>query len=172
MHQYSVKGVTRYANANAPDIPTALAPVFGGFVSLNNFRLKNHAQVLGKAQLNATTHESKPEWTTQDSSGTHLILAPNDFAVQYDLNPVYAAGTKGDGQTIAIINDSNINVALVNSYRTLFGLPANPPQVIIDGTDPGVDGINSPYGSNTDSGEAYLDVELSGAVARTRRLTW
>ena len=52
-----------------------------------------------------------------------------------------------------------------NQFRTLFSLPANPPQVIIDGNDPGVDGINNPDGPNYDSVEAYLDVEWSGAVA-------
>ena len=93
------------------------------------------------------------------------MLSPADFAIQYDLNPLYTAGINGSGQTIAIINDSNINIDLVNQFRTLFGLPANPPQVIIDGNDPGVDGINDPDGPNYDSGEAYLDVEWSGAVA-------
>ncbi|MBB5057164.1 hypothetical protein HDF16_001849 [Granulicella aggregans] len=165
MHQYSIQGVTRYANANSPEIPAALAPVFGGFVSLNNFPLKQHAKLLGKAQFNSVTHESKAEWTRGSSTNFRLPLAPGDFAVQYDLNPLYAAGVKGDGQTIAIVNESNINVALVNNYRSLFGLPANTPQVIIDGSDPGVDGINSPYGPNSASIEAYLDVEVAGSVA-------
>ncbi len=53
----------------------------------------------------------------------------------------------------------------MNNFRSLFGLPANPPQVIIDGNDPGVDGINNPAGPNGASVEAYLDVEWSGAVA-------
>ena len=165
IHSYQVKGETHFANSSAPEIPAALAPVFGGFASLNNFRLKSHANVLGKAQFNAATHESKPEWTIGTATDYSLALAPGDFNVQYDLNPLYNAGTKGDGQSIAIVNESNINIAQVNNYRTLFGLPANPPQVIIDGNDPGIDGINSPYGANYASGEAYLDVELSGAVA-------
>ena len=67
---------------------------------------------------------------------------------------------------MAIINDSNVNVDLVNQFRTLFGLPANPPQVIIDGNDPGVDGVNNPDGPNYDSVEAYLDVEWAGAAAQ------
>jgi trimeric autotransporter adhesin len=161
MHQYSVAGLTRYANANAPDVPAALAPVFGGFVSLNNFRFKNHVRVLGKAQMNASTHEATPSWTIGNSSGNNLILSPADFAVQYDL----PSNTKGDNQTVAIINESNINVELVNQYRSLFGLSVNPPQVIIDGNDPGVDGINSPFGPNNASVEAYLDVEVAGSVA-------
>ncbi len=43
--------------------------------------------------------------------------------------------------------------------------PLNPPQVIIDGNDPGIDGINNPGGPNFASVEAYLDVEWAGAVA-------
>ena len=165
IHSYQVKGETRFANASAPEIPAALAPVFGGFASLNNFRLKSYANVLGKAQFDPATHVSKPEWTIGSASAYNLVLAPGDFNVQYDLKPLYAAGTNGAGQTIAIVNESNINIAQVNNYRSTFGLPANPPQVIIDGNDPGIDGINSPYGPNGASGEAYIDVELAGAVA-------
>jgi subtilase family serine protease len=172
IHSYQVKGVagmeTHYANASAPDIPAALAPVFGGFASLNNFRLKSHAKVLGKAEFNPVTHQSKPEWTVSNPDGSiSLALAPGDFDVQYDLNPLYAAGTNGTGQSIAIINESNINLQLVSNYRTLFNLlpTTNLPQVIIDGNDPGIDGINSPLGPNYASGEAYLDVEISGSVA-------
>jgi len=170
IHSYQVKGETgaletRYANASAPEIPAALAPVFGGFVSLNNFRPRRYSKVLGKAEYNPVTHQAKPEWTYGDSNGYDLVLTPGDFAVQYDLNPLYAEGIDGTGQSIAIANDSNIDISLVNKYRSLFGLPANPPQVVIDGNDPGIDGINSPYGANGDSGEAYLDVEFSGAVA-------
>ena len=53
----------------------------------------------------------------------------------------------------------------MNQFRTLFNLPANPPTVIIDGNDPGIDGLNNPDGPNGDSGEAYIDVEQSGAIA-------
>ena len=38
IHQYVVKGETHLANALDPQIPTALAPVVAGIVSLNNFR--------------------------------------------------------------------------------------------------------------------------------------
>ncbi len=170
IHAYQVKGATgametHYANASAPEIPAALAPVFGGFASLNNFRFKSQSKVLGTAQLDRVTHKTTPGWNYGNSSESYEVLAPADFAVQYDLNPLYAAGTKGTGQSIAIVNETNIDIALVNNYRSLFGLPANPPQVIIDGNDPGIDGTNSLYGQNGASGEAYLDVEVAGAVA-------
>jgi trimeric autotransporter adhesin len=161
IHKYVVNGETHYANATAPQIPSALAPVLGGFVSLNNFSPRRMSHVLGQATYDPKTGKATPQWTYGNSSGVNFVFAPGDFAVQYDLPPTIT----GTGQTIAIVNDSNINIALVNQFRTLFSLPANPPQVIIDGNDPGVDGINNPDGPNGDSSEAYLDVEWSGAVA-------
>ena len=166
IHKYAVNGESHYANATDPKIPAALAPVVGGFVALNNFHAKSYVKALGKASYNPKTDKATPEWTVGDpTNGYSFVLSPGDYAVQYDLNPLYKAGTNGTGQTIAIINESNINIGLVNSFRTLFGLPANPPQVIIDGNDPGIDGINNPDGPNDASVEAYLDVEWAGAVA-------
>jgi hypothetical protein len=178
IHRYEVNGETYYANAGDPSIPAGLSPVVGGFVSLNNFRLKSYTEKLGEASYNLVAGRAKPSWTigggTFDYQNYNFVLSPADFAVQYDLNKLYnATGTfnnatgpiNGTGETIAIINDSNINTYLVNQFRKLFSLPANPPQVIIDGNDPGIDGINSPNGPNGDSVEAYLDVEWSGAVA-------
>jgi trimeric autotransporter adhesin len=165
IHKYVVNGETHYANATDPQIPAALAPVLGGFASLNNFSPRRQSHVLGRASYEAATNKATPQWTWGNSSGVNFVLAPSDYAIQYDLSPLYSAGTNGSGQTIAIINDSNINIDLVNQFRTLFSLPANPPQVIIDGNDPGIDGINNPDGPNFDSSEAYLDVEWSGAVA-------
>ncbi|HEV2274096.1 MAG TPA: protease pro-enzyme activation domain-containing protein, partial [Acidobacteriaceae bacterium] len=168
IHKYIVDGQPHFANANEPQIPAALAPVLKGFVSLNNFPVHRMSRYLGKATYDPTTGQATPQWTNPSGSsplGYDLVLSPKDFYVQYDLNPLLNAGTNGAGQTIAIINDANINLNVVNNFRTLFGLPANPPQVIIDGNDPGIDGINNPTGPNYDSIEAYLDVEWSGAIA-------
>ena len=168
IHKYEVNGEAHYANANPPQIPAALAPVVAGFVALNNFRPRSYIKELGKAAYNPKTGTAQPEWTIGPGSPAYqnnYVLSPADYAVQYDLSPLYTGGVNGSGQAIAIINESNVNIGLVNQFRTLFGLPANPPQVIIDGNDPGVDGINNSDGPNYASGEAYLDVEWAGAVA-------
>ena len=168
IHKYVVNGETHYANANDPQIPAALAPVISGFTSLNNFHPKSYLRKLGQASYNPSTHQATPtsNWTWGNAStGTYYVLAPGDFAMQYNVTPLYNSNINGSGESIAIINDSNVNINLVNQFRTLFGLPANPPQIVIDGNDPGVDGINNPDGPNYDSFEAYLDVEWSGAVA-------
>jgi hypothetical protein len=168
IHTYAVNGQQHFSNATDPQIPVALAPVLGGFVSLNNFPIRPYSRFLGSAQYNPKTHEAIAEWTLPGGVlGKTYAVAPEDFATQYDVTPLYTAAKplNGSGQTIAIINESNININFVNSFRTLFGLPPSTPQVIIDGNDPGIDGANNPDGLNGASDEAYLDVEWSGAVA-------
>ena len=171
IHKYAVAGNTHYATANDPQIPAALAPVVAGFDELNNFHPQKHSHVLGQASYDTKSHAVKPNWTYGNSSGVNFFVSPQDFGVQYDVpDPLLNAGYSGtaydgSGQTVAIINDANINIDLVNQFRKLFGLPVNPPTVIIDGNDPGVEGINNPDGPNYDSDEAYIDVEWSGAVA-------
>jgi trimeric autotransporter adhesin len=167
-HKYEVNGQQHYANAVEPQIPVALEPVLGGFVSLNNFPVRHYSHLLGSAQYDPKTHQAIPQWTLPGGVLGHTYaLAPEDFATQYDVTPLYKAAKplNGTGQTIAIINESNINVNFVNNFRTLFGLPASSPQVIVDGNDPGIDGNNNPDGPNGAAIEAYLDVEWSGAVA-------
>jgi hypothetical protein len=155
IHKYIVKGETHYANASAVSIPSALAPAVSGVVSLSDFsKMKPQVKVLGSGTYTPKTHKGTGNWN-DPNQGTFYV-GPGDFAVQYDTAPLISAGTDGTGVTIGIINDSNIDIALVNAYRSIFSLPASTPQVVIDGNDPGVNG---------DSIEAYLDVEQAGAVA-------
>ena len=166
IHRYLVNGETHYSNAADPQIPAALSPVVGGFVALNNFPVKSFVHVLGKASFQPRTHQATPQWTYTYGYGyaRNLMLAPADFAVQYDLNPLYQSGVDGTGQSIAIVNESNIDIEQVKQFRSIFGLPANPPQVVIDGNDPGISGSNN-ENPNPAASEAYLDVEWAGAVA-------
>ncbi len=158
-------GNIHYATATEPQIPAALAPVVGGFDSLNDFRPHLHDHVLGTATYNPKTDHATANWTYGNSSGVSFVLGPGDFAVQYDL-PTSTA-QQGQGESIAILDFSNVNMDLVKQFRAMFGLStSNLPQVVIDGNDPGIDGINNPDGPYFgSSGESYLDVEWAGAVA-------
>lgn len=153
IHNYLVHGEAHHANNSDPQIPAAIAPVVAGITALNDFRPKSYAEVLGQATYNPTTHQIIPEWTLNQFS---LALGPGDFAVQYDLNPVYSGGTNGAGVTIGIISASTVDPATVASYRSLFGLPPITLTNIVDGNDPGV------FPAIV---EAHLDVEVPGAVA-------
>src|SRR5258708_25405087 len=83
-------------------------------------------------------------------------IGPYDFATIYNVQPLWNSGINGTGQTIAIVGETNINIQDVRDFRTIFGLPANDPQIILNGPDPGIQG---------DETEADIDVQWSGAVA-------
>ena len=160
IHQYDVEGETHYANASELSIPEALAPLVRGISPLHDFRAKPYVQLTGRALYSRANNKAMPLWTFPTPGAANpdfFLLAPEDFAMQYNLGPLYAAGVDGTGQTIGIINESNIDVSLVSAYQQLFGLPNNPTQVVIDGQDPGT--LAGP------DVEAYLDVEVSGSVA-------
>ena len=147
IHAYKIGGEVHHANASDPEIPAALASVIGGIVSLHDFRsapMHNRARVLA------------PDFT---NGGDSFYLAPGDFATIYDLGPLYQQSINGSGQAVAIVARSNIRLSDVRQFRTSFGLPANDPQIIVNGSDPGI----LSAGEET---EADLDAEWAGAVAR------
>jgi Pro-kumamolisin, activation domain/Bacterial Ig-like domain (group 3) len=156
IRKYAINGELHCANASDPQIPQALAGIVRGVSALNDFRPRSSLHVVGAAHLDAATRKISPDFTLTGQNGPFYAVAPEDFATQYDLAPLYAAGINGSGKTIGIINDSNIDVNLDNAYQSLFGLAANAAQVVLDGGDPGING---------DATEAYLDVEMAGAVA-------
>src|SRR5207237_9703814 len=103
---------------------------------LHDFRPTPQVKVLGKALYDRKTHVVHPEWTIGNSPPL-LALAPADFAVQYDLNPLYAAGIDGTGVNIGLIGASNVYPDVVANYRSFFGLPVGTLNIIVDGLDPG-----------------------------------
>jgi pro-kumamolisin-like protein/Big-like domain-containing protein len=156
IHQFNVNGKALQANVSDPQIPTVLAPVVAGIVSLHNFPRKSFRRDAG---IHTGTRDSRgiPQFTTTSGCGTTnaqpcFVLGPADFAKIYNV----PAALDGTGQQIAIVADSNLNPQDVADFRTLFGLPTNPPNIILNGPDPGLNG---------DEGEADLDVEVSGMVA-------
>ncbi len=149
IHRYQVNGVWHYANATDPSVPAALAPLIQTIRGLDDFHMKPGVRVL---------HSSagpKPKFTGTD--GTHE-LSPGDVAVIYDINPLYAKNINGTGQKIAVMGQTRIAVADIESFRSNYLLPANDPQLILvaGSADPGLTG---------DQVEADLDLEWSGAVA-------
>ncbi len=162
IHRYSINGAIHYANASDVEIPAALAPLIKGVAPLNDFRARPQLRILGQASYSRLTHRATTQWTLPNGSDTIYALAPEDFATQYDLGPLYKAGVNGAGQTIGIINESNLDLSLVQNYQKLFGLSSPLPQVVIDGSDPGV--------LSNVSVEAALDVEEAGAVAPGARV--
>ena len=171
IHHFMVNGKAHMASVSDPQIPSALAPVIAGVLSLHDFRPKSHAHSLGTFRRTKATREVEPLFTFNGcgSKGANPCYAvgPGDFAKIYNLPTGTICGgavCDGTGVTIAIVQDSNLNVADVQAYRSIFGLPANftTNNVILNGPDPGIQG---PSSATDDEIEADLDAQLSGGVA-------
>ena len=146
IRQYEVNGEIHHANATDPSIPRALSGLVQGVVSLHDFPI-HHDSNVAQLPVNVT-----------NADGSHN-LAPGDFAIIYNLTPLYNAGIDGTGQTIAIVGRTDIVLGDVQFFRSTFGLPAKDPVFIHNGNAPGDLKGNEEL-------EADLDVEWSGAVAK------
>jgi subtilase family serine protease len=169
IHNYMVNGQQHFANSSDPSIPQALTPAVAGVLSLHNFGRKRLSHFAGTFRRSPDTGKAEPvnpQYTYGGGCfgpGTDCYaLGPTDFATIYNVTSLWNAGITGSGVKIAIVSDSNINVSDVNQFRSLFGLPSNPPVVTVNGTNPGV----LPCVNNGDECEAIIDVEWSGAVAK------
>ncbi len=155
IHKYVIKGEEHWANASDPQIPAALAPVVAGVATLHNFFRKPQL-IRASGQFEATYQPGSRRQYTLSSGG--YALAPADYGTIYNINPLYQDSINGTGTTIAVVARTDIRISDVNSFRSLFSLASNPPQIVVNGTNPGDIG-------GGDEAEAVLDTSWSGAVA-------
>jgi hypothetical protein len=149
MHHYLVDGQVHLANSSDPSVPAALAGVALSIRHLHNFSPKPQVRV-------------RPNLTSY-VSGNHF-LTPGDFAVIYDINNLYTAGSDGTGQTIAIIGQSTVNTNDLNNFRTNSGLPTSTvTMTLMEGTATRCSG---------DELESDLDLEWSGGVAKNASINF
>ncbi len=154
IHRFAVNGVTHIANVSDPTVPAALAGIVRGIVSLNDFW--PHPQ-----------YRSRPAYTYSSGGSTYQAVVPSDLATIYDLNPLFSGGTSGQGQTIVVIEDTDVyKTADWTTFRSVLGLSGYTAgsftQVHPAGsggtcTDPGVVAGNE--------SEATLDAEWASAAA-------
>ncbi|HET7184318.1 MAG TPA: protease pro-enzyme activation domain-containing protein [Terriglobales bacterium] len=160
IHHIEFKGERHLANMSDPRVPAALAPVISGVVSLHDFR--PHAL--------HRMRRVKPEFTFTDFlGGINYAVVPADLATIYNLNPVFASGISGQGQTIVLIEDTDVyRAADWSTFRSTFGLSkyssASFTQVHPPAPAPtnncGAPGVIAP-----NDAEAILDAEWASAAA-------
>jgi subtilase family serine protease len=155
IHRFLVDGKAHYANATDPSVPAALADVVGYFRGLDDFQPEPQAGIRNETPFD-------PAYTS--STGAHS-MAPDDFAAIYNLTPLYQNGIYGDQQKIAVLGCTDVDLAGYQTFRSLYRLPATAPVMHLVGTDPGLP-------SSEDLGEAMLDLELAGAVARNATIVY
>src|SRR5581483_6162638 len=135
--------------------PSDLAPVVSAILGLHDF--------VAKAPGKQFQGRSQPK----ETGAFETTMSPGDFAIIYNLTPLYQAGYTGTGQKIAIVGRCAINTADIAAFRTEAGIPASPIQNYVQtvlptgAVDPGPKGAQS----TKDCDEAYLDIEWAGAVA-------
>jgi subtilase family serine protease len=155
IHRLSVGGEDHIANMTDPRIPAALAPVVAGVVSLHDFQ--PHSM-----------RRPRVQYTAAADGYTFQLVTPADLATIYDLKAAFTAGYTGQGQTIAVLEDSDLYDATDwTNFRAEFGLnsyasgtfttvhPA-PTSGTSNCSDPGV---------TSDDTEATLDAEWASAAA-------
>lgn len=150
IHKYLVKGEEHWANDSDPVIPAAFSNFVTGIAMLNDFRPKSDI-VLRPERALARLSGHKPRRQVNFPDGSHA-LSPRDFDAIYEVD---ALTWEGNGTTIAVVSDSNIDVQNVAKFRTLFGDASNLPTVIVNGTDPGPVYPDEPI----------LDVSWAGGIA-------
>jgi subtilase family serine protease len=153
IHDLEVRGVKHMANMSDPQIPAALAPAVVGVVSLHDFT--PHLM-----------HKPRPNYTI--ASGAYQLVVPADLATIYNFNPLFGAGYSGQGQTIVVIEDTNVyTTSDWTTFRSTFGLSgytAGSFAQVHPAPGSGANNCSNP-GVNGDDGEAILDAEWASAAA-------
>ena len=148
IRRFGVDGEIHFANAREPSVPDVFAALVLAVTGLHDFRLK-----------------PRVAHNTSVTSGRNF-LAPDDIATIYNLKPLYAAGTNGTGQKLAVVGQTQINLSDIQQFRSAYGLPANDPQITL------VPNLPNPGTVAGDLLEADLDLEWSGAVARNATILY
>ena len=155
IHDLEVRGVKHMANMSDPQIPTALAPAVVGVVSLHDFT--PHPM-----------HKPRPNYTIASGGYGYQLVVPADLATIYNLNPLFGAGYSGQGQTIVVIEDTNVyTTSDWTTFRSTFGLSSYPSgsfAQVHPAPGSGTNNCSNP-GVNGDDGEAILDAEWASAAA-------
>jgi subtilase family serine protease len=173
IHRYVVNGEEHWANSTEQQIPAALANVVAGVGTLHNFAPKraSHSRGTFTRTADGKVKPLHPLFTfpVQGDCGfvasNCFALGPEDFAIIYNVLPLWNAGIDGTGQTIAVVGDSNLNMQDVVNFRKMFGLPAKNPVITIPtgSTDPGI---------TPDEIESDLDVQWAGAIAKNATINF
>jgi subtilase family serine protease len=171
IHNLDVNGVHHIANVSDPQIPEALAPVVAGVVSMHDFRPHKMSRIVNRARPGANTTEAtsdRAQYTYNSAGNTYQALVPADLATIYDFNPLFAKGTTGKGQTIVVIEDTNLYSSNDwNIFRSALGLAQYTAGSLVTKQVAPATGTNnclSP-GVNGDDEEAILDAEWASAAA-------
>jgi subtilase family serine protease len=172
IHNLLVGGVQHISATVEPSVPAAIASLIVG-VPLSDFQphamhtdarsLKLNPKTGKFAPTGAAVAGASPSFAIDYEDAEYQIVSPGDFQKIYHLSTAWSSGYRGKGQTIAVVEDTEMKASDVTTFRKAFGLSGysgtflqEAPVGSIPCTNPGV---------NSDEGEAALDAEWAGATA-------
>src|SRR5215831_1152778 len=127
--KFSADGA-KYGNLSDPRLPLEYAELVGSVTGLNNLRAF-------KPMFEPSPDISLP--------GLPTAAGPADFYAFYDETPLQTAGGTGSG-CIAIVGASDFTPGPIQAFNNIFGLPDNSAsitKVLVDGTNPGINGAEN-----------------------------
>jgi len=162
IHALRVDGTDHIANMSDPQIPAVLAPVVAGIVALHDFR--PHQTHTPKTAYSFGVHQCWP--LRNGIAGPCYTLVPADLATIYNFNPAFSAGITGLGETIVVIEDTDVyNPADWNTFRSTFGLSGYSSGSFTQVHPTGSLTCNDPGVVQSAQDDAILDAQWSSAAA-------
>jgi kumamolisin len=148
-----------YSPAQAPLLPYRLASFVTAILGLSNY-----GPYVSEAAKPSSA--SKPQQGNSNSclaefglsNGCHL---PSDFAKMYNLNPLYAKGANGTGETLGIVTLAAVDPGAPQYFWANISHTKRTGSFNVDSIDGGAPGPSAAAGSD----ETDLDIEQSGALA-------
>jgi subtilase family serine protease len=175
------------SNTTDPQIPSALVAVVKGVAHLNTIRPRPHSvrTSVGNAETSRMAAGNGPRPNlTSTYNGDFLYITPADAATIYNtpnafnLNNTSSTSYTGSGVKIGIGGAATISASIVGTYRSTFlgsayataptlyyctsstSCSSTPDSPVCTGKQ-----TSGCYDNTDDADEAYLDTELSGAMA-------
>ena len=146
MHYFMVGGEKHFGPSIDVSVPAAFSSAVLGVGHLSDWKPRAHSVKID------------PHFTSSQTGSN--FVQPGDVAVIYDIAPAYSAGYTGNGQTIAVMGQSNVVLSDISNFQTAAGVPVRAPNVIL------MPGTGTSQVFTGDESESDLDLEYSSGIAK------
>lgn len=166
LHRYAVGAEQRIAPAQVPQIGASIASLVAsvdGLVVVN--AQSAHGSGSARGNVNRASARSTTGTFCNGADCSHYLF-PADFSKIYNIDPVYAQGVDGRGQTIAIIGRARVYLPDIENFQKVSGLAVKDPTIVVPpgGIDPGpAPGAGGE--ASADQREATIDVTRATSIA-------
>ena len=166
LHQFLMPATAKHesftfrAAKTAPVVPASIASAVRGVIGLNTNPVFSPHMKAAPSNLGGSPVSRIPA-TTSGVDTESGALTVKDFAILYDVNPLYAKGVTGKGRTVGIVTLANFTPSDVFAYWSALNLKVHANRLTVVNIDGGPGAPSDQSGSD----ETTLDVEQSGGIA-------